>query len=111
MLKAAFKLNLNNSDYIINSIHDLRLIYSQLHDTLLLINRRYGISIILFTICTLTYCIPTFYLGIVILQNIVCNYGDCKRNLEGALFLYLYVSQLLFFVVDYVLLYHKWRSE
>jgi hypothetical protein len=98
MLNAAFKPNFNNSNYIINSIHDLRILYNQLHDTLLLINRHYGIPILLYTISTLTCCIPAFYHGIVTLQNIICSYGDSKRYLEGALFLCLCVTQLLFFL-------------
>jgi hypothetical protein len=90
LLHAAIKLNINNSVYIINSIHDLRLNYSQLHDTLRLVKRRYGIPILLYTISTLTYSVPMFYLEIVYLQNIICNYGDSKSYLDGALLLGLY---------------------
>lgn len=98
LLHAEFKLNCNNSIYIINSIHDLRLIYSQLHDTLSLVNRRYGIPILLYTISTITYSVPMFYLEILYLQNIICNYGDSKSYLDGALLLGLYTQHLAFFL-------------
>jgi len=98
LLHAAFKLNFNNSIYIINSIHDLRLIYSQLHDTLRHVHRRYGMPILLYTISTLTYCVPMFYLEIVQLQNIFYNYGDSKSYLDGALVLGLYTAHLVFFL-------------
>jgi hypothetical protein len=98
LLQAEFKPNFNNSIYIINSIHDLRLIYSQLHDTLRLVNGLYGIPILLYTISTITYFVPIFYLEIFRLQNIFCNYGDSKGHLDGALLLGLYTSQLVFFV-------------
>jgi hypothetical protein len=98
LLHAAFKLSFNNSIYIINSIHDLRLIYSQLHDTLLLVNRRYGIPVLLYTISTLTYSVPMLYLEIAYLQNIICNYGDSKSYLEGAVLLGLYTPHLVFFL-------------
>jgi len=96
LLYASFKLNFSNSIYIINSIHDLQFIYSQLHDTLSLVNRRYRIPILLYTISTLTYSVPMFYLEIVYLQNIICNYGDSKSYLDGALLLGLYTPHLVF---------------
>jgi hypothetical protein len=66
LLHTLFKLNFSNSIYIINNIHVLRFIYSQLHDTLPLVNRHYRIPILLYVISTLTYSVPIFYLEIFI---------------------------------------------
>jgi hypothetical protein len=88
----------NNSFYILNSIHDLRLFYSQLHGTLRLVNRRYGIPILLYTISTLTYSVTLFYVEIVCLQNIIRNYSDSKSNLGGAMLLGLYTAKLVLFL-------------
>ena len=98
LLRAAFKLNFNNSIYIINSIHDLRLNYSQLHDALRLVNRSYGITILLYTISTLTYSVPMFYLVIFVVQIIVCSYGDSKSYLDATLLLGLFTPNLVFFL-------------
>jgi hypothetical protein len=98
LLHTALKLNFNNSIYIINSIHELRLIYGQLHGILRLVNRRYGIPILLYTISTLTYSIPMIYLEIVSLQNIICNYGESKPYLQGTLLLGLHTPHLVFFL-------------
>jgi hypothetical protein len=98
LLHTALKLNFNHSIYIINTIHDLRLIYSQLHDTLLLVNKRYGIPILLYTISTLTYSIPMIYLEIVSVRNIIYDYRDPKQYLQGMILLGLYIPHLIFFL-------------
>ena len=97
-LHAAFKLNFKNSTCIINSIHDLRLIYSQLHDTLCLVNTRYGVPIFLYTISALTYSIPILYLEVLTLQNIVGKYVDSKGCVAAAELLGLYIPHLVFFM-------------
>lgn len=98
LVHAELELNFNNSLYIINSIHDLRLIYSQLNDTLRLVNRRYGLPILLYTISTLTYSVPVLYFETVALQHVFCNYGDSKRYLDGAMLLGLCTPHLVFFL-------------
>jgi len=97
LLHATLKLNFSNLIYVINSIHELLLICSHLHYTLGLVNRRYGIPIFLYTISTIKYSVPIFYLEIVNLQNAIRNYGDFKRYLDGSLLLGLCTPHLLFF--------------
>ena len=97
-LHTAFKLNFKNSTCIINSIHDLRLIYSQLHDTLCLVNTRYGVPIFLYTFSALTYSIPILYLEVLTLVNIVGKYVDSKGCVAAAELLGLYIPHLVFFM-------------
>jgi hypothetical protein len=92
------KPNIYTSDYGMNNIRYIRIIFIQLYEALSLINKYYGILIFLYTVSTLVYSTPAFYLTVVILRNAISSYGDGEVYLKGALLVYLCVSNLILFL-------------
>lgn len=94
----AFNLDVKSRTEDVFMIRDLRQIYSQLHDVLLLINKYYGTTIILVIISILLNLTPSIYLGIIVFKDTIVYRHELKQYIELVLLLCWCVSIIFMYV-------------
>jgi hypothetical protein len=73
---AHFIVHLNIRNLNVSKIRELRKMYSQLHDVLLHVNKCFGVPILLVIITIIITFIPSIYLSLFLLKDIIINqYG------------------------------------
>jgi hypothetical protein len=68
---ACFVLRANTRYFDVSQILELRNIYCQLHEVLWLVNKYYGIPVLLLITSTVVNFVPTFFTGIKLVQNVI----------------------------------------
>jgi hypothetical protein len=84
---ACFILYAKTRYFEASQIRELRHIYSQLHEVLWLVNKYYGIPILLVITSTIVSFIPTFFRGISYIQSIIVYQYEYKYYITIALYL------------------------
>jgi hypothetical protein len=94
---ACFVLYANTRYFEVSQIRELRHIYSQLHEILWLVNRCYGIPILLVITSTIVTFIPTCFRAISLFQNFTVYQHEVKYYMAISLCLFWCVSILFTF--------------
>jgi hypothetical protein len=79
-------------------IRKLRHIYSQLHDVLWIVNKYYGLTVLLVIISIIVSFIPTFFSGIISIQNVTAQQRELENYIPTASMLCWCMSLLFMFV-------------
>ena len=95
---ACFVLCANNIYFEVSRIREMRIIYSQLHDVLSLVNKCYGIPVLLVITSTLATCIPRFFSGITLILNAIVDQRNFEKYINMASHFCWCISVLFTFV-------------
>jgi hypothetical protein len=76
---ACFVLYANKRYFEVSQIREMQNIYSKLHEVLWLVNKCYGFPILLVIISKILIFIPTFFIGIQSIQNVILYRGEFKN--------------------------------
>jgi hypothetical protein len=95
---ACFVLRANTRYFEVSQIIELRNIYCQLHEVLWLVNKCYGIPVLLLITSTVVNFIPTFFTGIKLVQNVIIGQGVFVNYIIIASYMCWCISILFTFV-------------
>jgi hypothetical protein len=88
----------NSQNFVVSQILELRRIYCQLHDVLWLVNKYYGIPVLLLTTSIVTNFIPVFFAGILFIQNFIMGQREFVNYILIESYLFWCISTLFIFV-------------
>jgi hypothetical protein len=93
-----FLFDANIRYFEVFQIREMRKLYSQLHDVLWLVNKYYGLEVLLVIISIIVNFIPIFFSSIILIHNANVHQGELEYYIQIALRLCLCMPLLFMFV-------------